>query len=64
MIGGVFTEAARINWATVPGRDLEMINDEAGNPTQITFKDNGSVVFVQYLTYDNGNVIKVECKSE
>lgn len=64
MIGNIYTDAARANWATVPGRTLDLVNDENGNPTKITFSDNNIVVFVQYLTYDNGNVIKVECKAQ
>lgn len=65
MLGNIYTEAARVNWAVVPGRDVDLVNDENGNPTKITFSENGSVVYVQYLTYDNKNhPIKIQCKSE
>ena len=65
MIGNVFTDAARVNWATVPGRRIDMINNEAGNPETIVFSENGNVLFAQYLTYDeNENVTSVECKNE
>ena len=65
MIGNVYTQAARANWATVPGRRIDMINNEAGNPETIVFSENGNVLFAQYLTYDeNQNVTSVECKSE
>ena len=65
MIGNIYTEAARANWATVPGRKVLPEYDENGNPTKITFLDNNTVVFVQYFTYDeNSNATSIECKSE
>ncbi len=65
MLGNIYTEAARANWATVPGRKVLPVYDENGNPTTITFLDNNTVVFVQYFTYDeNGNATTIECKSE
>ena len=65
MIGNVFTDAARVNWATVPGRDVDLVNDVNGNPTKITCSENGKVIYVQYLTYDvNGNPTKIECKAQ
>ena len=64
MLGNIYTEAARANWATVPGHDLLLENDPNGNPTKITFLDNNTVVFVQYLTYTDGAVTKVECKAQ
>ena len=63
MLGNLYTDAARANWATVPGRTLDLVYDSNNNATKITFSDNNSVVYVQYLTYDaNNNVTKVECK--
>lgn len=64
MIGNQYTDAARVNWATVPGRTVDMVNDENGNPTKITFSQNGTVVYVQYLTYTNNAVTRVECKAQ
>ena len=65
MIGNNFTDAARANWATVPGRRIDMINNEAGNPETILFSENGNVFFAQYLSYDEDqNVTSVECKTE
>lgn len=65
MIGNIYTEAARANWATVPGTKVLPVYDENGNPTKITFLYNNTVVFVQYFTYDeNSNATSIECKSE
>lgn len=65
MIGNQYTDTARANWATVPGRRIDMVNNSSGNPTTIIFSENGNVVYAQYLTYDaNQNVTTVECKSE
>lgn len=63
MLGSIYSEITRDAWATVPGRTLEFVNNSDGNPTQITYLDGTTVVFVKYLTYDaNGNVTKIECK--
>lgn len=63
MIGNIYTQSARESWATVPGRDIDFVNDENGNPTKITFIENDNVVFVQYLTYDDTNsVVKIQCR--
>lgn len=65
MIGSLYTDAARVNWATVPGRRIDMVNNSSGNPTTIIFSENGNVLYAQYLTYDeNQNVTSVECKTE
>lgn len=65
MIGNIYTEAARANWTTVPGRDVDGVYDEKGNPTKLTFSENNIVVYAQYFTYDeNGNAIKIQCKAQ
>jgi hypothetical protein len=65
MIGNVYTEAARANWATVPGRAVDGVYDANGNPTKLTFSEDTNVVYAQYFTYDaNGNPIKIECKAQ
>lgn len=65
MIGNIYTDAARANWATVPGRKAQAVNNANGDPLTVTFTENGVVVFVQYFTYDaNGNFLSVECKTE
>lgn len=62
MIGNIYTDAARANWTTVPGRSIDIVNDPNGNPQTITYKDSdGSVVFIQQFTYTNGAVTKIEC---
>lgn len=64
MIGGVYSVTARDAWVLVPGRSYIPEYNENGNPTKITYYDGANVVFVQYYTYnDNGNCIKVECKT-
>jgi hypothetical protein len=65
MIGNIYTEAARANWTTVPGRKVNGVYDEKGNPTKLSFSENNTVVYAQYFTYDeNGNATTIECKSE
>ena len=64
MIGGNYTEVTRDNWATVPGRKLQLTNNASGKPTKITYLEGNDVVFAQYLTYDeNGSVTEIECKA-
>ena len=64
MIGGNYTETTRDNWATVPGRKLQLTNNANGKPTKITYLEGSTVVFAQYFTYDaNGSVTEIECKA-
>ena len=64
MIGGNYTETTRDNWVTVPGRSEELTRDNSGNITKITFLEGEDIVFAQYFMYDaNGNVTKIECKT-
>lgn len=64
MIGNIYTDAARANWATVPGRKTTM-EWTGSNATKVTFWDNDTIVFVQYITYDeNDNPTIVECKAQ
>lgn len=63
MIAGVNTESARANWATVPGRQVALTVNAAGQYTKETYTDeNGNVVFAVNYTYNaDGKVILITC---
>lgn len=65
MLGNIYTEAARANWTTVPGRTVDGVYDTKNNLIKLTFSENTNVVYAQYFTYDtNGNPTKIECKAQ
>lgn len=63
MIAGVNTETTRANWATVPGRSIQLTVNASGQYTKETYIDeNGNTVFAVNYTYNaNGKVIEINC---
>lgn len=63
MIAGVNTEITRANWATVPGRQVQLTVNASGQYTKEVYIDeNGNTVFAVNYTYDaNGKVINISC---
>ena len=63
MIAGVNTETTRANWATIPGREVQLTVNASGQYTKETYIDeNGNTVFAVNYSYDaNGKVISITC---
>lgn len=63
MIGTINTIDTRANWATVPGREVQLTVNAAGQYTKEVYIDeNGNTVFAVNYTYNaNGKVIKITC---
>lgn len=63
MIAGVNTENTRANWTTVPGRQVALTVNAAGQYTKETYIDeNGNTVFAVNFSYNaDGKVILITC---
>ena len=63
MIGSINTTDTRANWATVPGRSVQLTVNASGQYTKETYTDeNGNVVFAVNYTYNAaGKVILITC---
>lgn len=63
MLGNINTNDTRANWATVPGRTVELTVNASGQYTKEIYKDeNGDTVFAVNYTYNaNGKVILISC---
>lgn len=63
MIGSINTTDTRANWATVPGRRVNLtVNGNGQYTKEVYIDENNNTVFAVNYTYDaNGNIIEISC---
>lgn len=63
MLGNINTNDTRANWATVPGRAVNLTVNASGQYTKEVYIDeNGDTVFAVNYTYNaDGKVIQISC---
>lgn len=63
MLGNINTNDTRANWATVPGRQVQLTVNASGQYTKEVYIDEtGNTIFAVNYTYDaNGKMINITC---